>query len=336
MNKRTRQFVFVAAGILVFGLGTGLIASLGGLQIPLAGGDDGPAELNFIPGDARALAYANVRQVMDSELRQKLMRFHTGSADHADKFLSETGINLQTDVDEVVVTMSGAGTEIRPLLIASGRFDNVTLESIARQHGAVVEEHRGTRLLVHEEFGIGFVKPGVVAVGTPQALRRAIDANLDGTHVRGNADVMKMIRDVDEGNAWSVAHIDAIAGGAQLPAEIARQLPPITWFSASGYVNGGVSGMVRAQARDETAAKDLREVLQGFIALARLQVGNRPELSGVLNSLQLGGDGTTVSLGFTVPSELIDALGALAAQHQRDEKPQILQERRELPSLPAL
>jgi hypothetical protein len=77
VNKRTRQFVFIAAGILVFGLGTGLVASyMGGLQGISLIGRDGPAELDYIPGDTRALAYANVRQVMDSQLRQKLMQLH--------------------------------------------------------------------------------------------------------------------------------------------------------------------------------------------------------------------------------------------------------------------
>ena len=335
MNKSTRRFVFVAAGILVFGLGTGLVASyMGGFQNIVLIGRDGPAELDYLPADAKAIAYANVREVMDSELRQKLMqKLHPGAGTDADRFQQETGINIQTDVDQVVVTLSGSGASQRPLLIARGRFDNTTIEGLARQHGSVVEDYKGRRLLVHPnaEVAVGFIEPGLVAVGTAAGVRLAVDTKESGNSVRKNDDLMRQVREIDGGNAWTVAHFDAITGGRQLPPEIASQLPPVTWVAASSYINGGVRGTVTAEARDETSANDLRQVLQGFIALARLQVGQRPEFADVLNSLQLGGTGTKVSLAFTLPSELIDVLTAMAAQ--RAPQHEI---RKELKPLPAL
>jgi hypothetical protein len=330
MKKSTRRFVFVAAGILVFGLGTGLVASyVGGFQNLSLLGQDGPAELDYIPPDAGAIAFANVRQVMDSELRQKLMQLHPGAGTDADRFKQETGIDLQTEVDQVVVTISGEGSSTRPLILARGTFNATDVETLARQRGLVVEEYGGKRMLVHpnDEIAVAFVDTGVVAVGGPAAVRRAIDTKASGQSIRQNENVMRLVRDIDDGSAWTVAHFDAIAGGRQLPPEIASQLPPITWVSATGYVNGGVRGTVRAEARDEAAANNLREVLQGFVALAKLQAGQRPEFADVLNSLQIGGQSTTVSLSFDVPSQLIDALQSLAAQHQQAVQPKVLRER---------
>lgn len=339
MKKQTRRFVFVAAGILVFGLGTGLIASYMGLQNIVLIGRDGPAELDYIPADARAVAFANVREVMDSELRKKVMQhLQPGGANEADRFQQETGIDIQTDVDEIVVTVTGEGALQRPLLIARGRFNNTQIETLAHEHGSASEDYKGTRLLVHPsaEVGVAFLEPGLVAIGTPASVRRAIDTKADGQNIRKNEELMRLVRDIDDGNAWSVANFDAITGGRQLPPEIASQLPPITWLAASGYVNGGVRGMVRVEARDEASAQDLRQVVQGFLALARLQVGARPEFADVLNSLQIGGQGTTVSLGFSIPSEVIDTIGAIAAQRPRPSvREPVLQERRPLP-LPAL
>jgi hypothetical protein len=340
MKKQTRRFVFVAAGILVFGLGTGLIASYMGLQNIALLGQDGPPDLDYIPADARAVAYVNVRQVMDSELRQRIMQhIHPEGTNDADRFKQETGIDIQTDVDEVVATVTGEGTGQRPLVVTRGRFNPTQIETVAREHGSTVEEYKGVRLLVHPdaEVGVAFVETGVVAVGTPASVRRAIDTKADGQNIRKNEELMRLVRDIDDGNAWTVAHFDAITGGRQLPPEIASQLPPITWFAASGHVNGGVRGMVRVDARDETSAQDLRQVVQGFIALARLQVGTRPEFADVLNSLQLGGTGTTISLSFSIPSEVIDALGAAAAQGlPADRRGPVLQERQPLPQLPSL
>jgi hypothetical protein len=39
----------------------------------------------------------------------------------------------------------------------------------------------------------------------------------------------------------------------------------------------------------------------------------------MMNSLELGGDGKTVSLAFSVPSEVIDLLGAMGARHHGAE-----------------
>ena len=334
MKKRTRQFVFVAAGILVIGLGTGLVASYVGLQNIVLIGQDGPAQFDYIPADAQAVGFANVREVMDSELRKKILELHPGQ-DIPD-FTEQTGIDIRTDVDEVVVAAFGGVAQENPLVIVKGRFNPTNIESLIREHGGTVEDYNGARILTHKEAGgaVAFLEPGIAAAGTPASVRRAIDTKASGQNIRNNDAIMKFVREVDGGNTWGVAHFDAIVGGRQLPPEIASQLPPITWITGSGNINGGVRATVRVEARDETSANDLRQVVQGFIALARLQMGKRPEFADLLNSLQLGGSGTTVSLSLEVPSTVIDALGAIARQRPNEvQRGVTLKERRPLPAL---
>jgi hypothetical protein len=317
MTKRTRLFFFFAVGILVAGLGTGLVASYMGLQNLVLIGSDGPAELAYVPADTRAVAFADVRQVMDSEVRQRLMQFEQRTTEGADRFAQETGIDIRTDVDRVVAAMAveGDGNEQRPLVLVRGRFDNSRIESLIRQHGGAVAEHQGIRLLTHPEgnMALGFVEPGLVAVGTANAVRRAIDTKVSGSAVTGNAELMRLVRDIDDGNAWAVARFDALTGSQRLPEELAKQLPAITWLAATGTINSGVQGVVRAEARDEASAQNLRDVVQGFVALARLQAGQRAEFADLMNSFQLGGQGNTVSLGFAIPSEVVDMIGAMHA-----------------------
>ena len=106
MTKRTQRFVFLGVAILVVGLGTGLVASYVGLPNLGIIGSDGPAELAYVPADATVVAFADVREVMDSQLRQKLLKI-SPEADHgADSFQAETGINMQTDVDRIVARRS--------------------------------------------------------------------------------------------------------------------------------------------------------------------------------------------------------------------------------------
>jgi hypothetical protein len=107
---------------------------------------------------------------------------------------------------------------------------------------------------------------------------------------------------------WVVGRFDALGADKRLPADVARRLPAITWFSLTGRVDSSIHGVLRADSRDEAAANNLRDVVRGFLALARLQAGGRPEFQALTQSLDLGGTGKSVTLSFTVPGELLEAL----------------------------
>ena len=99
MTKKTRTFVLGAGGILAVGLTTGLVASLG-LPVALSRAA-GPAELEYVPAEATAVGYANVQEVMASELRQRLRKIEPDTRER-DDFEAKTGVNIETDIDSVV------------------------------------------------------------------------------------------------------------------------------------------------------------------------------------------------------------------------------------------
>jgi hypothetical protein len=149
-------------------------------------------------------------------------------------------------------------------------------------------------------------------------IKAAVDLHKSGSSsqtgpqsVTLNEDVMKRVRSMEDGNAWVVGRFDALSGRAHLPENVASQIPAITWFTLKGHINGGIRGIVSADARDVEAANNLRDVIRGFLALAKMQTGGRAELQTLMQSLELGGTGETVSLSFTVPSELFDLIAAL-------------------------
>jgi len=83
------------------------------------------------------------------------------------------------------------------------------------------------------------------------------------------------------------------------------------------FFNLGLNGTLRAETRDDEAANNLRDVVRGFVALAKLQAGSRPEFQAVVQSLELGGSDKTVTLSFSVSGEVFDAIGAAARPPQR-------------------
>src|SRR6185503_6840108 len=169
-------------------------------------------------------------------------------------------------------------------------------------------------------YGVAIVEPGLVALGGPAAERRAIDTKPAGSgNVTGNGELMQLVKQVNGGTVWGVARLDALTG-MNIPAEVKDRLPAISWFSIKGLITDGIEGIISAEARDDQAAQDLRQVVQGFVALGRMQAGpNHPEISAFLNSLQLTGQGKTVSLGFSIPPAMIDTLGALRAGRRPGE-----------------
>jgi hypothetical protein len=323
MKNRTRLFLVVTVGVLVLGLGTGLLASYVGIQNFSIIGGNGPEELSYVPADARMVAFADVRSVAGSELRQKLRQFEP-SADQKNQLETATGIDIENDVDSILASAwpSAENTlQGPPLVLARGRFDAVRIEGLIREHGGSVEDYKGKRLLIADSqptaMAVAFVEPGLVAAGSASAVRRAIDTKESGSGaVTDNAELMQLIKAADDGNAWAVARFDALSAGP-LPKELALQLPPINWFSATGRIDSGIEAVIRAQTKDEKSAQDLREVIRGFMALARLQAGDKAQFAEVVNSLELGGEGTTVTLKVSVPASVIDSVAALTAQRRR-------------------
>ena len=157
-------------------------------------------------------------------------------------------------------------------------------------------------------MAFGFIEADLVAFGSVNTVKASIDARRENRNVVSNNDMMKLVNEIENANAWAVGRFDAIAAKAGLPAEIQNAMPQISWFSAAGHVNGGVSGSFKAEAKDEATAKNLRDVMTGFLAMAKMQAGNKPGMQQLADSLVISGEGNTVALAFTIPTEVIDLL----------------------------
>jgi hypothetical protein len=68
---------------------------------------------------------------------------------------------------------------------------------------------------------------------------------------------------------------------------------------------------VRAQARDDQSAEQLRAVVNGAIAAGKMMAGNDHTMAAVLNSLQSNGTGKNIEVSFSLPPEVLDSLGAM-------------------------
>jgi len=331
MTRKTRYFVLAAIGVLLIGLAGGLIAYLAYDRGGVVGGI--PREIRYVPADAALVAFADVRGVMNSDLRRSLMPSVDPESRKGRQMMNDfAGVDVETQVDHIVayVEPSAAASPQqqatpempRALVMVQGNFEPSRIEAFVREHAGTVDEYKGRKIFVRGQDGhdvaVGLIESNLIAMGQADLVHRLIDMSQGGSDARKNvttnAEIMKLVRDNTGSTAWAVGRFDEISRRMRLPSGIAAQVPPIRLVSVKANINGGIKATIRAEAGDKTAADQLRDVLRGFISLTRLQAGSKPELENMLKTIELSGSDTTVRLSFAVSP---DALKAIAPAGRR-------------------
>jgi hypothetical protein len=333
MTKSTRYFLTGSAVVLLVGLGTGLVAYYKG-DLAMFQRQIGPEELVYVPADVSGVAYANVRDIMNSEFRQKL-RTVLPTGEGKDQFLNETGIDIERDIQSVVAAAGAGEPEHTGLILIRGIFDEPRIDLLVKQHGGTTETYKGkTLLMLHERHGEGerasggfcltFPETGLALLGSETMVKRALDTRESKQNVTGNEQMMKLVTEFHGlGNtAWAVGNLSSVSNNQSVPQQVRDQLPGIEWVGVSAHVNGGLSGRMKAQAIDDKAATDLRAVVNGAIAAGRLVGGKNPQVEPFLNSIQVGGGGKDVEMAFTLPPAMLDMIGALHGPKHLESLPQ--------------
>jgi hypothetical protein len=323
MTNRTRYFMAGSTAVIAVGVCTGLVAFYaGGFQALSA--STGPTELAYVPADAAVVAYADVRAIMDSDLRQRLKVAIPDQGSGQQEFQAQTGIDIEHDIDTVVAAAGAKGSARGPLILLRGRFDAARIEQLAKDHGATAEQYRGESLLVpdrmpaamapdadHGAPGMTFLEPGLLALGDVAQLKAAIDARSSDAGVATNQPLMDLVSGAERsGNAWIVGRFDALADQPSIPSQIRDQLPALEWFVVTANIDRGINGVVRAEARDDQGAEQVRGVLNGALSAARMMAGRDQRVDSFLSGVQTSGSGKTIEVSFAIGPEMLSALKA--------------------------
>jgi hypothetical protein len=276
-----------------------------------------------VPANAEVVAFANVQAVMNSELRRELVPTLDAGPGKGRRMMDDFGIDLEKQVNRVVAYVEPYSApnpqEQTPphipnaLVLVQGTFDQAQVEKFITDRGGAPEDYNGRKIFVHRddghEFAVGFAGDDLMAIGQAALVRRAIERARNGSSDRqditSNAEMMNLIRDTAGSTAWVVGQFDAVRRRMRLPTEISGQVPPLRMMSVKADVNGGVKATIRAEAGDAAAADQLRDVVRGFISLARIQASGKPDFENTLKSVELSGTDTTVQMSFAVAPDTL-------------------------------
>ena len=300
MTTRTRYFVIASLLVLTVGLGTGLLAYYVGFPTSAFSQQGGPDELQFVPADASLVAYADVQRHHDlgppPESSAPLL---PTKEDGQQEFQNQTGINIETDIDRVVASVApsrrgrrqparvGDGPGARPVRRGEDRGADARARRRRSRNTRASGWSSAAATTASRRCRWPSSSRGWSRSAAPLLVHQAVDLTTAAPASSPTTQMMNLVRDLDSGNAWAAGRFDVLAAQAPIPAGVRDRLPPVTWFSATARVDGGLSAVVRAETSDEESANSLRDVVRGGMALAKLQAGSPARIPGLIQSFSL-------------------------------------------------
>jgi hypothetical protein len=324
----TRSRLAVLVSMIVVALG--VLAGLGALWLDPARAAIGPlpAEALVLPADARFVMGFDVKRFTASPFYARYASERGMQPESLRELEEKTGLNPARDVDQIVV----AGTpDVRKgspgLALALGRFDlykiGRTLETEGKVTGHNVD---GVSVYVFKEEDAGsvalaFLDESALLFGPRSQVEAAVASRTRGeAPFKKNAVLMGLVEKVRPGSTfWMVGDQSLLAGmPTSVPAPGASgdgttvSLPALKSLTVTGDLDPLVSLAITGEATDELAAKNLADVVRGFVALMSLQAQQKPELQRLASAVTVATEANRVLVSARVPYELLDALQAKA------------------------
>jgi hypothetical protein len=314
---RSRRVVLGAAAVV--GLGVAVAGGAIFLDPARAAVGPLPGEALVLPADAKFVGGFDVKRFVASPFYARFLSGKNGRLETFREVEEKTGLNPERDLDMVIIagTPGGSGSH---LAVVIGRFDRARIAQLieTEKKGVTWKNVQGVTVYLFKEGekgagAIAFLDDRTLVVGGQAAVEAAAAGRSEQT-LRGNATIMELLGKVKPGSTfWMVGDQSLLAnmpknvpaGGGQ-----SLTLPGLKSLVVSGDVDPMIAVEVNGEAADEAAAKNLADVVRGFVALAALQANQKPELKELASAISVTQEQKNVRVNARVPYEMLDALQA--------------------------
>jgi hypothetical protein len=321
---RSRFVVFLSMVVVV----GGVLLGLGALALDPARAAVGPlpAEGLALPADARFVMGVDVKRLVASPFYQRYGK-QGARPDAFAEMESKLGMNPERDVDQLVIS-GGAGDGARSgIVLVLGRFDRARLTRLieTEKKGEVTwKTHDGATEYLFREGTTGagaaaFLDDNTLVIGSAPAVEATIDnRSKGGATLRSNTSLVSLLEKVKPGSTfWMVGDQSLLAqmpktipapgaGGSGTTSSVT--LPNLKNLIVTGDLDPEVALALTGETADEAAARNLADVVRGFVALAALQANQKPELKELTSAISVTTDANRVLVNARIPYSLIDAL----------------------------
>jgi hypothetical protein len=296
-----------------------LLAALAGLTlaIPASAADVD----SHLPPDAQLIVSLNVEQLTGSALGKKhlveMVKEAIGGNAEAQKVLKEIGLDPLRDFHRVTIAGDPTNPE-NAFVIVNGKFDRAKIEMHVKK-AAETEKDKvkihadGNDLVVEVSNSDGkpmfatFASENTILLASEKkALSDARKRNGGTSEVK--KEVAELIKKADsKQTAWVVARLGKLVNNLPLPLEDKQKetIEKIDAVSGNVNVTDSVSLELTLATKDEAAAKELHQTIDGFLKLFAA-FGGDPKITKLLQSIKNNTNGTNVTLKVTVDAELVE------------------------------
>jgi hypothetical protein len=238
----------------------------------------------------------------------------------------KTGLNPARDIDQIVVAGSPTAGKSGGVAMVFGRFDTYKLGRAMETEGKAVGRNvAGVSVYGFKEedarsLAVALLDETHLLFGPRTGVETAVGSRTRGeTPLRTNAVLLGLVEKVRPGSTfWMVGDQSLLAGmPTSVPAPggsdgATVNLPALKSLTVTGDLDPQVSLSVTGEAVDEMAAKNLADVVRGFVAMVSLQARQKPELQQLASAVTVATEQNRVLVSARVPYELLDALRAQA------------------------
>ena len=333
--RRSRLVLVIAAVVATVGVGTALGLRLSSPARAAVG--PLPGEALALPAEANVVGGFNLRRLLDSPFYAKFLaeRKEHDMPEAMDEFQERTGINPETDVDQIVAAgwkdESGEGTGA---LVALGRFDVAKISALIESKPGDVTSKKvagSTMYTMTEEpeegegkpelIALSFLGDGAIVIGEPAAVETTIGnfAAGSGAGLEANAELLGRVASLrSDATFWVVGDATALSDAPQavpMPGGGAGEgggmkIPPLKSLSLTGDFDPAVAIELVGEAADAEAAKQLADMLRGLVAFGSMQAAQKPELQQLATAISVTTEELFVRISARFPYELIESLKA--------------------------
>jgi hypothetical protein len=324
----TRSRLTVLASTVVVALG--VVAGIGALWLSSARAAVGPlpGEALVLPADARFVMGFDVKRFTSSPFYARFATERGMQPEALRELEDKTGLNPARDVDQIVIVGTAGVPNGSPgLAMAFGRFDLYKIGRALETEGKVSGHNvDGVSVYAFKEddarsLALAFLDENALLFGPRTQVEAAVSSRTRGeTPLKTNTALMGLVEKVRPGYTfWMVGDQSLLAGmPTSVPAPGASadgatiSLPALKSLTVTGDLDPQVSLAITGDAADEVAARNLADVVRGFVALMSLQARQKPELQQLASAVTVATEQNRVLVSARVPYELLDALRAKA------------------------
>jgi hypothetical protein len=297
-----------------------------GAALACAGAD--PGLLRLAPPESRFFSGIQVAQSLRTPFAQYVLAQMEPDDEGLRKLLSDAGIDLRRDIEEILIGTTGDSENSKSLIIARGQFHPAQFIAAATARGVSVANWHGIQVATlkgaKSEGAVAFVDPGIALLGDPEIVQAAIDRSAAASTL--SPELQTRMRELSATyDAWFLSNGppgDFVAGklaDENLGDAVHSNLLASVVEASGGlkFAPEGVRFTGTAVARSEKDARALRDVIKFIAGLVQVDKASKTTLA---QSLQATAEGNVVRLSLSMPEAVVEQLFLKAQAGKADTR----------------